>query len=168
MVSCSCNCYTGIIYQGVTVSDHTSSLIVLAVSLLALMLTTRTLDLCTLIDTPALFSLATSLYSQALTYDSVFHSFLLLFSTQLFMILGLLLYCDCPLATWLDLKIDTFYLATTHLLVSSSYTMQLLLFETVGMSSYRLIAHYSHRLLASRGAFISLATNKTGDLLFML
>jgi NADH:ubiquinone oxidoreductase subunit 5 (subunit L)/multisubunit Na+/H+ antiporter MnhA subunit len=100
-----------------------------------------------------------------LDLDTVFHTFVTCFILQSAMLLGFILYCDCPWTVYLDTKILLFYLSVCHLSIATSLLVQLLCYEVIGLLSFRLIGHYIDRINATRGAHIAFGVNKVADVI---
>lgn len=135
----------------------------IATSILSLIITCTPLDGSDILITLTPFSLILDRMTMTLDLDTVFHTFATCFILQSAMLLGFVLYCDCPWVVYLDIKILLFYLSVCHLAISTSLLVQLLCYEVIGLLSFRLIGHYIDRINAVRGSHIAFGVNKIAD-----
>lgn len=149
-------------------SDVASSIVVLASATLVLLAIGCTLEIEAILEHAATFEAYSSASAHWIAANWSSSAFVILFALQLTMIGMLALYCDCPHAVVLDIKILFFYTCTIQLMLTTSSMPHLLVFELIGITSFRLIGHYTHRLNATRGSYIAICTNRCGDILFVI
>lgn len=117
---------------------------------------------------PVSFSMLLHRAHMCIELDPVIRTFAMLFIVQAAMLIGFVLYCDCPWVVYLDIKLQLFYLAVCHLAMSTVFMHQLLCFELIGLFSFRLIGHYMDRLNAQRGSHIAVGVNRIADVILAL
>lgn len=152
--------------RGDMFSDCTASIMCIAVALTVLLLCTPSV-VTSHESIQNVMQMLSSTTEAWLYQDHLLSCLVILFSAQIAIIWLLHAYCDCPNSIWLESKVLTFWLSTICLLICALLSTQLLMIEIIGITSFRLIGHYTNRGWALRGSTIALAVNKITDIIFL-